>query len=99
MAQPNIAEFARELSKFTKNKSKNNQITQKENNKMAEVSVSKLIKMLNALSKTKKGKHDPKEMRDEDGVDVSIKDEEVIDTQKLDEQEEILRRITKKREV
>ena len=94
MAQPNIAELARELAKFTKNKS-NNQITHKENNKMAEVSVAKLLKMLNALSETKKGKHDPKEMRDEDGVDVSIKDEEVIDKQKLDEQEEILRRITK----
>ena len=98
MAQPNIAGLARELAKFTKNKS-NNQITKKENNKMAEVSVAKLLKMLNALSEVKKGKHDPKEMLGEDGVDVSIKDEEVIDTQKLDEQEEILRRITKKREV
>ena len=105
----------------------------------AGVSVAKLIKMLNSASKVKKGKHDPKEMLDEDGKDLSIKDsagasvaklikmlksaseakkenmipeemlgedgedlstdENVIDEQKLAEQEEILRRITKKREV
>ena len=67
------------------------------------VSVAKLLKMLNSASKTKKGKHDPKEMWCEDGKDLSIKDstktymkdEEVIDKQKLDEQEEIIRRITK----
>ena len=64
----------------------------------AEVSVAKLIKMLNSASKVKKGKHDPKEMLDEDGEDLS-KDEKVIDEQKLAEQEEIIRRITKKREV
>ena len=76
-----------------------------ENNKMAAplkagagVSVAKLIKMLNSASKVKKGKHDPKEMLDEDGKDLST-DENVIDEQKLAEQEEILRRITKKREV
>ena len=51
--------------------------------------------MLNAASK---GKHDPEEMLDEDGEDLS-KDEKVIDEQKLAEQEEIMRRITKKREV
>ena len=79
----------------------------KENNKMAAVSVAKLIKMLKSASKTKKGKHDPKEMLGEDGENLSIKDsaktymkdEEVIDEQKLDEQEEIIRRLTKKREV
>ena len=60
----------------------------------AEVSVAKLIKMLNSASKVKKGKHDPKEMLDEDGEDLS-KDEKVIDEQKLAEQEEIIRRITK----
>ena len=60
----------------------------------AGVSVAKLIKMLNSA----KGKHDPKEMLDEDGEDLS-KDENVIDEQKLAEQEEIIRRITKKREV
>lgn len=106
----------------------------------AGVSVAKLIKMLNSASKVKKGKHDPKEMLDEDGEDLSIKDsagavsvakllkmlnsasktkkenmipeemlgedgedlsndEKVIDEQKLAEQEEIIRRITKKREV
>lgn len=106
----------------------------------AGVSVAKLIKMLNSASKVKKGKHDPEEMLDEDGEDLSIKDsagavsvakllkmlnsasktkkenmipeemlgedgedlstdENVIDEQKLAEQEEILRRITKKREV
>ena len=67
------------------------------------VSVAKLLKMLNSASKTKKGKHDPKEMWGEDGKDLSIKDsaktymkdEEVIDKQKLDEQEEIIRRLTK----
>ena len=70
------------------------------------VSVAKLIKMLNSASKTKKGKHDPKEMWGDDGKDLSIKDltdstktyikdEKVIDKQKLDEQEEIIRRITK----
>ncbi len=64
----------------------------------AGVSVAKLIKMLNSASKVKKGKHDPKEMLDEDGEDLS-KDEKVIDEQKLAEQEEIIRRITKKREV
>ena len=64
----------------------------------AGVSVAKLIKMLNSASKVKKGKHDPKEMLDEDGKDLST-DENVIDEQKLAEQEEILRRITKKREV
>ena len=64
----------------------------------AGVSVAKLIKMLNSASKVKKGKHDPEEMLDEDGEDLS-KDEKVIDEQKLDEQEEIIRRITKKREV
>ena len=64
----------------------------------AGVSVAKLIKMLNSASEVKKGKHDPKEMLDEDGEDLS-KDENVIDEQKLAEQEEILRRITKKREV
>ena len=62
------------------------------------VSVAKLLKMLNSASKTKKGKHDPKEMWGEDGKDLS-KDEKVIDEQKLAEQEEIIRRITKKREV
>ena len=61
-------------------------------------SVAKLIKMLNSASKVKKGKHDPEEMLDEDGEDLS-KDENVIDDQKLAEQEEIIRRITKKREV
>ena len=61
----------------------------------AGVSVAKLMKMLNSASK---GKHDPEEMLDEDGADLS-KDEEIIDEQKLAEQEEILRRITKKREV
>ena len=60
----------------------------------AGVSVAKLIKMLNSASKVKKGKHDPKEMLDEDGEDLS-KDEKVIDEQKLAEQEEIIRRITK----
>ena len=64
----------------------------------AGVSVAKLIKMLNSASKVKKGKHDPKEMLGEDGEDLS-KDENVIDEQKLAEQEEIIRRITKKREV
>ena len=64
----------------------------------AGVSVAKLIKMLNSASKVKKGKHDPKEMLDEDGEDLS-KDEKVIDEQKLAEQEEIIRRLTKKREV
>ena len=64
----------------------------------AGVSVAKLIKMLNSASKVKKGKHDPKEMLGEDGEDLS-KDEKVIDEQKLAEQEEIIRRITKKREV
>ena len=64
----------------------------------AGVSVAKLIKMLNSASKVKKVKHDPEEMLDEDGEDLS-KDEKVIDEQKLDEQEEIIRRITKKREV
>ena len=64
----------------------------------AGVSVAKLIKMLNSASKVKKGKHDQKEMLDEDGEDLS-KDEKVIDEQKLAEQEEIIRRITKKREV
>ena len=67
------------------------------------VSVAKLLKMLNSASKTKKGKHDPKEMWGEDGKDLSIKDsdktyikdEKVIDKQKLDEQEEIIRRLTK----
>lgn len=67
------------------------------------VSVAKLLKMLNSASKTKKGKHDPKEMWGDDGKDLSIKDsaktymkdEEVIDKQKLDEQEEIIRRLTK----
>ena len=71
------------------------------------VSVAKLLKMLNSASKTKKGKHDPKEMWGDDGKDLPIKDstktyikdEKVIDEQKLDEQEEIIRRITKKREV
>ena len=61
----------------------------------AGVSVAKLMKMLNSASK---GKHDPEEMLDEDGEDLS-RDEKVIDEQKLAEQEEILRRITKKREV
>ena len=60
----------------------------------AGVSVAKLIKMLNSASKVKKGKHDPKEMLDEDGEDLS-KDEKVIDEQKLAEQEEIIRRLTK----
>ena len=64
----------------------------------AGVSVAKLIKMLNSASKVKKGKHDPEEMLGEDGEDLS-KDENVIDDQKLAEQEEIIRRITKKREV
>ena len=70
------------------------------------VSVAKLLKMLNSASKTKKGKHDQKEMWGEDGKDLPIKDltdstktyikdEKVIDKQKLDEQEEIIRRITK----
>ena len=67
------------------------------------VSVAKLLKMLNSASKTKKGKHDPKEMWGEDGKDLPIKDstktymkdEKVIDQQKLDEQEEIIRRLTK----
>ena len=127
MALPNIDKLARELAKFTKNKSKSKlsdkldastetiqmgedeftrhepQITHKENNKMSAVSVAKLLKMLNSASKTKKGKHDPKEMLGDDGKDLSIKDstktymkdEEVIDKQKLDEQEEIIRRITK----
>ena len=71
------------------------------------VSVAKLLKMLNSASKTKKGKHDPKEMWGDDGKDLRIKDStktymkdhELIDKQKLDEQEEIIRRITKKREV
>ena len=122
MALPNIDKLARELAKFTKNKSKSKlsdkldastetiqmgedeftrhepQITHKENNKMSAVSVAKLLKMLKSASKTKKGKHDPKEMLDEDGEDLS-KDEKVIDEQKLAEQEEIIRRITKKREV
>ena len=64
----------------------------------AGVSVAKLLKMLNAVSETKKGKHDPEEMLDDDGEDLST-DEKVIDEQKLAEQEEIIRRITKKREV
>ena len=64
----------------------------------AGVSVAKLIKMLNSASKVKKGKHDPKEMLDENGEDLST-DEKVIDEQKLAEQEEIIRRITNKREV
>ena len=67
------------------------------------VSVAKLIKMLNSANKVKKGKHDPKELWGEDGKDLSIKDStktyikdvKVIDKQKLDEQEEIIRRITK----
>ena len=63
----------------------------------AGVSAAKLIKMLNSASEAKKGKHDPEEMLD-DGEDLS-KDENVIDEQKLAEQEEIIRRITKKREV
>ena len=62
------------------------------------VSVAKLIKMLNSANKVKKGKHDPEEMLGEDGEDLST-DENVIDEQKLAEQEEIIRRITKKREV
>lgn len=111
MAQPNIAKIARELAKFTKNKSKS-ELSDKldassETIQMGEdlsikdsagVSVAKLIKMLKSASKVKKGKHDPKEMLDEDGEDLS-KDEKVIDEQKLAEQEEIIRRITKKREV
>lgn len=64
----------------------------------AGVSVAKLLKMLNSASKVKKGKHDQKEMLGEDGEDLS-NDENVIDEQKLAEQEEIIRRITKKREV
>ena len=60
----------------------------------AGVSVAELIKMLNSANKVKKGKHDPEEMLDEDGEDLS-KDEKVIDKQKLDEQEEIIRRLTK----
>ena len=64
----------------------------------AGASVAKLLKMLKSASKTKKGKHDPEEMLGEDGEDLS-KDENVIDEQKLAEQEEIIRRITKKREV
>ena len=71
------------------------------------VSVAKLLKMLNSASKIKKGKHNPKEMWGDDGKDLPIKDltdsstktyikdEKVIDKQKLDEQEEIIRRITK----
>ena len=111
MAQPNIAKIARELAKFTKNKSKS-ELSDKldassETIQMGEdlsikdsagVSVAKLIKMLKSASKVKKGKHDPKEMLDEDGEDLST-DEKVIDEQKLAEQEEIIRRITKKREV
>ena len=111
MAQPNIAKIARELAKLTKNKSKS-ELSDKldassETIQMGEdlsikdsagVSVAKLIKMLKSASKVKKGKHDPKEMLDEDGEDLS-KDEKVIDEQKLAEQEEIIRRITKKREV
>ena len=70
---------------------------------MPVVSVAKLLKMLNSASKTKKGKQDPKEMWGDDGKDLSIKDstktymkdEEVIDKQKLDEQEEIIRRLSK----
>ena len=64
----------------------------------AGASVAKLIKMLNSASKVKKVKPDPEEMLDEDGEDLS-KDEKVIDEQTLAEQEEIIRRITKKREV
>ena len=111
MAQPNIAKIARELAKFTKNKSKY-ELSDKldassETIQMGEdlsikdsagVSVAKLIKMLKSASKVKKGKHDPKEMLDENGEDLST-DEKVIDEQKLAEQEEIIRRITKKREV
>ena len=62
------------------------------------VSVAKLLKMLNSASKTKKENMIPEEMGDEDGEDLS-NDENVIDEQKLAEQEEIIRRITKKREV
>ena len=111
MAQPNIAKIARELAKFTKNKSKS-ELSGKldassETIQMGEdlsikdsagVSVAKLIKMLKSASKVKKGKHDPEEMLDENGEDLS-QDEKVIDEQKLAEQEEIIRRITKKREV
>ena len=114
MAQPNIAKIARELAKFTKNKSKS-ELSDKldassETIQMGEdgedlsikdsagVSVAKLIKMLKSTSKVKKGKHDPEEMLGEDGEDLST-DENVIDEQKLAEQEEIIRRITKKREV
>ena len=43
-------------------------------------------------------KKQTKELLDEDGEDLS-KNENVIDEQKLAEQEEIIRRITKKREV
>lgn len=60
MAQPIVAKLARELAKFTKNKSK-----------------SKISDKLDASTKT------------------YIKDEKVIDKQKLDEQEEIIRRLTK----
>ena len=126
MAQPNIAKIARELSKFTKNKSKSelsdkldassetiqmgeDEFTRHEpqtnpKSTMTPEQFEKLIKMLKSSSKVnypalkdeafrlglvKKGKHDPKEMLDEDGEDLS-KDEKVID-----EQEEIIRRLTK----
>ncbi len=61
-------------------------------------SVAKLLKMLKSASETKKENMIPEEMGDEDGEDLS-NDEKVIDEQKLAEQEEIIRRITKKREV
>ena len=115
MAQPNIAKIARELAKLTKDKSKSELSDKldasSETIQMGEdgedlsikdsagVSVAKLIKMLKSASKVKKGKHDPEEMLGEDGEDLSIEDEKVIDEQKLAEQEEIIRRITKKREV
>ena len=120
MALPNIAKLARELSKFTKDKSKSeisdkldassetiqmgedvftgHEPQTKPKSTMTPEQFEKLIKMLKSSSKVKKGKHDPKEMLGEDGKDLS-KDEKVIDKQKLDEQEEIIRRITKKREV
>ena len=52
------------------------------------ISVAKLLKML-------KSAKDGKDLSIKDSAKTYMKDEEVIDKQKLDEQEEIIRRITK----
>ena len=108
MAQPNIAKLLKMLnsaSKVKKGKHDPKEMLDEDGEDLSikdsagAVSVAKLLKMLNSASKTKKENMIPEEMLGEDGEDLSIEDENVIDEQKLAEQEEILRRITKKREV